>query len=431
MPTMIKQPNKAIVGRRILTANPADKKKLAVFDVEGVLIPKNRLFFEMGKHLGTAAFLKILFYGFLYQLGLMPIKKALKGVYGLMKGAETKQLLESLEKIPLMPNVKETFLELKQAGYKIALISSGLPAIIVEELAQAVGADYAVGLHVGTEDEFLTGQIWGDTIEQNGKLLALNEILKHEGCRIEDCVVVADDRNNQAIFLKEAHKVAYNPDFVLRIKADAVVMGKFRNLLTAIKKEKRPSGWPSSKDTLREAIHASGIFIPAIALAAGKAWVALGIALVITVYSASEITRINGRSMPIISSITSRAASQYELSEVALSPLYYAFGILLTLLLFPNPASSAAIAMFTLGDSSASIIGATISKRPLPFNRAKTLEGSIGGFLFAFLGGLLFINPALALAGAAVAMLIEYLPLPINDNLMVPIGTGLALTLLI
>jgi dolichol kinase len=36
----------------------------------------------------------------------------------------------------------------------------------------------------------------------------------------------------------------------------------------------------------------------------------------------------------------------------------------------------------------------------------------------------------LALIGAAVAMTIEVLPLPINDNISVPLITGLVLTLL-
>jgi dolichol kinase len=114
-----------------------------------------------------------------------------------------------------------------------------------------------------------------------------------------------------------------------------------------------------------------------------------------------------------------------------LAPIYFAFGILLTLLLFPAPASSAAIAIFTLGDSTASLIGGTISKKFLPFNRAKTLEGSLGGFLFAFLAGSLFVAPWIALIGAAVGMLVEYLPLPVNDNLLMPLFTALILTFLI
>jgi dolichol kinase len=40
------------------------------------------------------------------------------------------------------------------------------------------------------------------------------------------------------------------------------------------------------------------------------------------------------------------------------------------------------------------------------------------------------VSPWLALAGAAIAMTIEVLPLPVNDNVLVPVITGAALTAL-
>ncbi len=385
----------------------------------------------MGKQLGTVSFVKILLFGFLYQFGFLPLKQALRHIFWIMRDSKTELLLQSLERMPLMPRAKDVFEELKASGCKIALISSGLPTLLVEKIAETIKADYAVGIHVGTKGDVLTGEIWGDVTERNGKLRVLKEILRTEGCDIKDCVVIADDRNNASIFLKGAHKIAFNPDFILRIKADTVVTGKFTKVLPAIKGEKRTKAPPTKKDLTRETIHASGIFIPILALLLGKPWVALGISSVIAAYTASEYMRVRGKAMPIISTITRRAASQYELYEIALAPLYFAFGILLTLIIFPVPASSAAIAMFALGDSSASIIGSTISKRHLPFNRAKTLEGSLGGFIFAFLAGLIFVSPWIALIGATVAMTIEYLPLPVNDNLMIPLITGLVLTLII
>jgi hypothetical protein len=47
------------------TANNS-KPRLVVFDVEGVLIPKNRFIFEVGKSIGISQLLKMLFIGFLY-----------------------------------------------------------------------------------------------------------------------------------------------------------------------------------------------------------------------------------------------------------------------------------------------------------------------------------------------------------------------------
>src|SRR5208337_2766124 len=105
-----------------------EKPRLVVFDVEGVLIPKNRFFFEVGKSLGFIKMIKILFYGFLYEAGLLRLKSVLTNVFS----------------------------QIKMRNCKIALISSGLPTVIVKRLADEVGADYAYGIEAETKDGVLT-----------------------------------------------------------------------------------------------------------------------------------------------------------------------------------------------------------------------------------------------------------------------------------
>ncbi len=401
-----------------------------VFDVEGVLIPRNRLFFEVGRSLGVVPLLKILLYGFLYEVGAVRLTEALKRLYKVARGAKADLFIRSYEKLPLMPNAKEVFARLKAENCKIALISSGLPTFLVEKLSKTLGADYAVGVEVGIEGEVLTGEIWGDVIRDKGKALVFGELVESERLSLKDCVVVADDRNNASLFVKEVRKIGYSPDFVIRAKADVVVDGRFSKILPAVNGETRSRRLPSKSDIFRETIHGSGFFVPLIALWIGLPLAVFMIVAVIAVYVASEWTRLQGKNMPIISVITRHAASQAELCEFTLAPIYFAVGILFTLLLFPARASGAAIAIFALGDSTASLIGSALSGRPLPFNRAKTLQGSLGGFFFAFLAGSFFVSPWLALVGAAVAMTVEYLPLPVNDNVLMPLCTGLALMLL-
>jgi len=209
-----------------------------------------------------------------------------------------------------------------------------------------------------------------------------------------------------------------------------VVTGNISKILSIINGEPKRRGKPSWNDVFRESIHASGIFIPVIAGAVGVLSVAVSIILVLGVYATSEYLRTEGKKMPLINFITRKAASQNELYQIVLAPVYFAIGILITLVIFPAPASSAAIAIFALGDSTASIFGRYLAKTPLPFNKDKSLEGSVAGFFFAFLAGSFFVSPLVALVGAVIAMFIEYLPLPINDNLLIPVITGLALTFL-
>jgi HAD superfamily phosphoserine phosphatase-like hydrolase len=402
-----------------------------VFDVEGVLIPKNRFLFEVGKSLGISQLMKVLLFGFLYGIGVIQLKSALKRIFSSLRGIKIERLMQIAEKVPVTPNAKEVFDQLRAQGCKTALISSGMPAIIVKRLATKLGADYGFGFETGVNNEVLTGEIWGDVIERSGKLQVLSQILKVEGLSLSDCVVVADDRNNAAIFLREIRKIGYNPDFMIRIKADNVVTGKLSKILPVINGKPQLRALPSRNDVLREMIHASGVFVPVLCSFVGFPAVALMICTVVALYVISELLRMGGKNLPFISTVTRHAISQAELYEFAAAPIYFAVGILLALLLFRAPISSAAIAIFALGDSTASIFGGLVSKRPLPFNKAKTLEGSLTGFFFALLAGSFFISPLKALVGAAVAMTVEYLPLPINDNIIVPLCTGLALALIV
>lgn len=409
-----------------------EKPRLAVFDVEGVLIPKNRyLFFEIGRKLSFLQFLKIAFYGLLYELGLISLKSALEKMFKVFKGFKVEEFLQIFRRLPLMPDVEKVFEELRAEGWKIALISSGLPTFVVQDLASRLKADYAFGFHLETNNEVATGEISGEVIEQHGKLLVLKRILEKEGISPENCALVADDRNNAPIMLSGMLKIGYNPDFLVRVKADHVVTGRLVEILPLIRgEEPKREALPSKNEVFREAIHACGFTVPILSGLVGQYAVFVLILAVAFMYGVSEVAMMEGRHVPIISSITRHAATYVELYEFATAPIFFAFGILLTLLLFPFPASSAAIATFALGDSTAAIFGKVFGRKPLPFNKGKTFEGLVMGFLFGFLAAALFADPFKALAGAAIAMLIESLPLPISDNLMVPLTAGALLALI-
>jgi dolichol kinase len=295
-------------------------------------------------------------------------------------------------------------------------------------LASTLGADYAFGFELEIINDVVTGEIWGDTIEHDGKLAVLNRILEAEGLTPKDCIVVADDRNNAPIMLPKMLKIGYNPDFIIRMKADRVVTGYPLEILSIIQGQPKTRRLPSKNDVLREIIHASGIAIPFLSSLIGIYTTAYFILFMSAFYVISELTIMEKGSLPVISSITRHATTPEELYEFRAAPLFFAFGILLALLFFPRPASDAAIVIFAVGDSTASIFGKMFGRRTLSFNKGKTLEGSLIGFVFASLAAAFFVNPFMAASGAAVAMLIESLPLPINDNLVLPLVTGALLT---
>jgi len=409
-------------------------KRLIVFDVEGVILPKRRyLLFEVARKLGTIGFLKILLIGTLYEIGLLSLESALKKIYALLKGFKINELFQLHKEVPLMPGAKEVLKKLKETGHKTALISSGLPTPHVKDLATTLKADYAFGLELGTDNGHLTGEISGDVIKPDGKALILKKILHHTNLSPKDCVLIVDDRNNLPMFPLSALKIGYNPDFLVSAKSDYVIKGDLTETLPILTEDKlkKPHSILSKNEMLREAIHVGSFSIPFVCIhILNPNLVSLIILLITVLYILSEFLRIRGINLPITSTITWKTARKTELYEIATAPALFALGIILSLTLFPPPTNYAIVTILTLGDGFATIFGKTLGRTVLPLNKGKTLEGSAFGFIFAFSGALLFVNPAKALISSAIGILVELLPLPINDNLTIPLTTGLALTLI-
>ena len=413
---------------------PDKPRGLVVFDVEGVLLPKRRYIpFEATKKLGFLKFLKTIFLGFLYEIGLLSLETALRRIYKYFEGYTTEELHYYFEKIPLLPGSDEVFEYLHKNGWKTALISSGLPNFCIQELATKLKADYAFGLKMETVKGKFTGKIEGYAIKKNGKAVLLQEILNREKLDSKNCILVADDRNNIQMFAYANLKIGYNPDFMLSAKSDYVVTGNLTNILPIITNTIREEHKQtlSRNQILRLAIHMSGFTIPFMCTYFLNHYlIAILISIVTSLYIISELARMMRITFPILTSITTRAAVKLELYEFTTAPIFYAFGIILSLIIFPPQFAYASIAILTLGDGAASLFGKKLGKTPYPFNKAKNLEGSIFGFIFALSGAVFFIDPIRAFIAAMAGMLAECLPMPLNDNLTIPLTAGSILMML-
>jgi len=373
----------------------------------------------------------MLWAGFLYEAGLTSLEKALRKVFKQLQGLSVEDLFQLYKKIPLLQGVTEVFEELKKSGCRTALISSGLPQAFVEDLASQFGCEYAFGLELEEINGRLTGQIGGDVIKTKGKALVLKRIQETEGFTSKDCALVADDRNNLPMFPLCATRVGYNPDFLLAYKSDAVVKGSLTEVVPLLSETPIGSHSVSMGNLFRETIHVAGFFVPVFTMYLGllNLQVAFWISMVTLVYIASELARMLGLNVPILSKITWHAAIQPEIHEFVTAPIFFAVGITLSLIIFPPPVNYAAIAVFTLGDGFATIFGKKIGKHAFFYNKGKKVEGTIIGFVCAFLGALVFASPGKALVGAAVGMVVESLPTPVNDNITIPLAAGLAMIL--
>ncbi len=109
---------------------------------------------------------------------------------------------------------------------------------------------------------------------------------------------------------------------------------------------------------------------------------------------------------------------------------YYLIGSFLCILFFDKTLAIVCLCFLTLGDLFAALIGKQWGRIKL-FSR-KSLEGSLACFIVCTAAALLIgLHPVVAIAGALVATLIELLPTGVDDNVTIPLISGLAMHLLI
>ncbi len=123
-----------------------------------------------------------------------------------------------------------------------------------------------------------------------------------------------------------------------------------------------------------------------------------------------------------------RANEEHRLTGTA----PYVLGIGLSLYLYRMDIAAAAICFLAFGDVAATTIGERYGRTKIG---NKSLEGSLAFFAAAVLAGLslplvgITVVPGVILTGAIVAAGVELLPLPVNDNLVIPLVSGGVMTL--
>jgi len=120
---------------------------------------------------------------------------------------------------------------------------------------------------------------------------------------------------------------------------------------------------------------------------------------------------------------------EYKKSTFYEAGTLWLLACILLLLFFDARIAYASILVLAFGDSSASFFGRTFGRTKNPINPSKTLEGTWAFFATAIFGAMLFVPASAAIIAAAVAAIVESLPMKINDNLAVPLSAGVIMYL--
>jgi phytol kinase len=406
----------------------ANRKKeysgLVVFDVDGVLFRKIFLI-RIARTAGLRKYLRTLFLGWRYYTNGIDFRNLLDRSLMLIRNYDAGAALDVANSIPRSNNVSTSLKLLHEQGYFISLVSSGIPNYVLEHLRREIGADHCAGLDVRISGN----RILIDTVEVRPKHEIVEELLGRLGLTWSNVISVVDDPNNITLMHKSRVGIGFNPSRIIRRHADVVVDGY--NMLEVlphiIPENKLPAGISLRKqlfmrELYRKAIHFLGVPLPFLAYY-NRSIVVVLLAVVIVVYSLSEMFRNIGFHLPFISHITKRSERITETRGIIVGPFSLTAGILVTLFLFPAPIYIPAILIVCIADSLSSLVGRKCGRWILPFYQ-RTLEGSAAFFVSSLVILLFFCPFPAAIVTAALATTIELFIPNYLDNLIIPVATA-------
>lgn len=108
------------------------------------------------------------------------------------------------------------------------------------------------------------------------------------------------------------------------------------------------------------------------------------------------------------------------------------FSSLICVVFFNPEIAFLAISYLAIGDTFAAVVGMSFGKRKF-INQKKSIEGSLGCFASIMLFSLIFannMNPWIYFVGAVTATLAELWKVPIDDNVKLPILSGIVMSLI-
>ncbi|MFL3024623.1 MAG: diacylglycerol/polyprenol kinase family protein [Candidatus Neomarinimicrobiota bacterium] len=104
-------------------------------------------------------------------------------------------------------------------------------------------------------------------------------------------------------------------------------------------------------------------------------------------------------------------------------------GSLISILIFTKHVAVIALIFMSLGDTAAGLVGQKFGKHKVG---NKTWEGFLAGLIICIIVAINFpfLPLKISLVGALVAMIMELLPIPLDDNFKIPLGSGAIMMML-
>jgi len=195
------------------------EKRLIVFDMDSTLVDAE-IIDELAKEAGVDKEVAQLTERAMN--GEISFKEALEERVRLLKGLPVEVLENIYSRIKLTEGAKELVRSLKEAGYKVAVVSGGF-SYFTDRLKEELGLDYAFGNELEIKDGRLTGRIKGRIIDAREKARIVEEIARKEGISPENVVAVGDGANDRLMIERAGLGIAFNAKEILKDVADGSI----------------------------------------------------------------------------------------------------------------------------------------------------------------------------------------------------------------
>lgn len=175
----------------------------------------------------------------------------------------------------------------------------------------------------------------------------------------------------------------------------------------------------------RKSIHLSMIVIPVWVYFTPPSWGLLGLIIATLATVVLDLLRLSDQRLRRFFLQLFRSMIRRHEEEHLLGSTYFMIAALLSVIAFEKMIAISALTYLVLGDSAAAFVGKKFGR---PTYWGKSVQGSVACFLVCLtIGSVVLSNPWVALTGALTATLAEALPVPMDDNMRVPILSGLAM----
>ena len=180
----------------------------------------------------------------------------------------------------------------------------------------------------------------------------------------------------------------------------------------------------------RKSVHLVGLIVPICYIFIDKRQAAIAVGILVLIALLIELLKaVLPPFRDLFYQVFTPVLRSNERKGAITGATYYLIGAFLPILIFPKILAIVCIFFMILGDMAAALIGKKWGRTKL-FPQ-KSLEGSMACFLVCVLIALVKFNPVVAIVGALAATVVEVLPIKLDDNLTMPLLSGLAMYLVL